>query len=92
MALSVQRLRGGTKVYLSTSRATRFQKQQALHPQQEIELIQYIDRISKQGLPPNRDMVRRLALQLAQKELGYHWVDRFVQRYPIFLNQNWSPR
>jgi len=30
-------------------------------------------------------MVRRLASQLAQKELGYHWVDRFVQRYPNLL-------
>ena len=30
-------------------------------------------------------MVRRLASQLAQKELGYHWVDRFVQRYPDLL-------
>jgi hypothetical protein len=30
-------------------------------------------------------MVRRFASQLAQKELGYHWVDRFVQRYPGLL-------
>jgi hypothetical protein len=70
---------------LTTSRAIRYQNQQALHPQQEKELIEYIDRISKQGLPPSRDMVRRLASQLAQKELGYHWVDRFVQRYPDLL-------
>jgi hypothetical protein len=32
-------------------------------------------------------MVRRLASQLAQEELGYHWVDRFVQRYPDLLKR-----
>jgi hypothetical protein len=30
-------------------------------------------------------MVQRFASQLAQKKLGYHWVDRFVQRYPDLL-------
>jgi hypothetical protein len=72
---------------LTTSRAAYHENRQALHPQQEIELIQHIDRTSKQGLPPSRDMVRRLASWLAQKELGYHWVDRFVQRYPDLLKR-----
>ena len=57
---------------LTTSRATYHENRRALHPQQEIELIQCIDRISKQGLPPSREMVRRLASQLAQKEIVYH--------------------
>jgi hypothetical protein len=70
---------------LTTSRAIRYQNQQALHPQQEKELIEYIDRVSKQGLPPDRNLVRRFASELAQKEIGYHWVDRFVQRYPDLL-------
>jgi transposase-like protein len=63
---------------LTTSRAAYHENRRALHPQQEIELIQCIDRISKQGLPPSRDIVRRLASQLAQKELRYHWVNCFV--------------
>lgn len=58
---------------LTTSRAAYHKNRRALHPQQEIELIQCIDRISKQGLPPSRDMVRRLSSQLVQKELGYHY-------------------
>lgn len=70
---------------ITTSRSVAAQNCQALHPQQELELIRYIDRISKQGLPPTRDTIRRFATQLAQKELGYHWVDRFVQRYPDLL-------
>jgi hypothetical protein len=70
---------------LSTSRAIRYQNQQALNPQQELELTQYIDQISNQGVPPTRDILQIFASQLAQKELGYHWVDRFVQRYPDLL-------
>jgi hypothetical protein len=59
-------------ITLTTSRAAYHENRRALHPQQEIELIQCIDQISKQGLPPSRDIVRRLASQLAQKELRYH--------------------
>jgi hypothetical protein len=70
---------------LTTSHAICYQNQQALHPQQGIELIRYIDRLCVRGIPPSRDMVRGFASELAQKEIGYHWVDRFVQRYPGLL-------
>lgn len=53
--------------------------QQSLHPQQEQELLGYIDRLTGQGLPPKRAIVRSLASQIAHKELGVYWVDRFVQ-------------
>ncbi|KAH7548763.1 hypothetical protein BM1_10929 [Bipolaris maydis] len=51
-----------------------------VHPQHEAELIDYIDRLTKRGLPPTRSIIRNIASQLAQKQLGYHWVDRFVYR------------
>ncbi|KAF2621069.1 hypothetical protein BU25DRAFT_355167 [Macroventuria anomochaeta] len=70
---------------LTTSCAICYQNQQALHLQQEIELIEYINQVSKQGLPPDRNLVQRLASQLVQNELGYHWIDCFVQRYPGLL-------
>ncbi|EUC27037.1 hypothetical protein COCCADRAFT_72096, partial [Bipolaris zeicola 26-R-13] len=38
------------------------------------------DRLTKRGLPPTRSIIRNIASQLAQKQLGYHWVDRFVHR------------
>ena len=37
---------------VSASRNTRAQNQQALHPQQEQELLQYIKRLTERGLPP----------------------------------------
>jgi hypothetical protein len=74
----------------STSCATRFENQQALHVQQELELLRYIERLTKQGLPPTRAMIRNFASQIAQRELGVHWVDRFVQRHPEQLISKWT--
>jgi hypothetical protein len=66
----------------STSLNTRFENQQALHPQQELELLRYIERLTERGLPPTRAMIRSFPSHIAQRELGVHWVDRFVQRFP----------
>ncbi|EMD67027.1 hypothetical protein COCSADRAFT_56332, partial [Bipolaris sorokiniana ND90Pr] len=63
---------------ISRSRQAAAQNQQAVHPQHEAELIDYIDRLTKRGLAPTRSIIRNIASQLAQKQLGYHWVDRFV--------------
>jgi hypothetical protein len=74
----------------STSRNTKAQNQQALHPQQEAELVRHIERLNRQGLPPTRAMIRNFASQIAQRELGEHWVDRFVQRHPDELISKWT--
>jgi hypothetical protein len=50
-----------------------------LHPRQH---LQYIECLTRRVLPPTRAMIRNFAVQIAQTELGEHWVDRFVQRYP----------
>jgi hypothetical protein len=73
----------------STSRNTKAQIQQALHPQQEAELVSYIERLDRQGLPPTRAMIQNFASQIAQRELGEHWVGRFVQRHPNELISKW---
>jgi hypothetical protein len=70
---------------LSTSRAT-----QAIPPQQEQELLLYIKQLTRQGLPPTRAMIQNFASQIAQRELGVHWVDRFVKRYPDELISKWT--
>jgi hypothetical protein len=41
----------------STSRATCNGNQRALHPHQEQELLQYIERLTRKGLPPTRSMI-----------------------------------
>jgi hypothetical protein len=63
---------------LSTSYAIRGENQRALHPQQEQELLRYIGRLTRQDLPPKRAMIRNFGSQIAKRELGVNWVDRFV--------------
>jgi hypothetical protein len=41
----------------STSCSLNAQNCQALHPQQELELLDYIKSLTKQGLPPTRAMI-----------------------------------
>jgi hypothetical protein len=41
----------------STSLNTRFENQQAIHPQQEQELLRYIEHLTKRGLPPTQAMI-----------------------------------
>jgi hypothetical protein len=74
----------------TTSRDTQAQNLQALHPQQEQELLRYIERLTRQGLPPTRPMIRRFASDIAKKELGRGWVDRFTQRYQVDLISHWA--
>ena len=75
---------------ISTSRATRYENQQDLNPQQEAELLRYIERIIRRVPPPTRAMIRNFASQIAKRELGVHWVGRFVQRYPDELISKWT--
>jgi hypothetical protein len=75
---------------VSTSLNTRFQNQQALHPQQEQELLQYIKQLNRRGLPPTRAMIRNFASQIARREVGVNWVDRFVKRHPDNLISKWT--
>lgn len=74
----------------STSRSLEAQNRQALHPQQEQQLLQYIKQLTIRGLQPTRSMMRNFASQIAQREVGEHWVDRFVHRYPDELISKWT--
>ncbi|KAF2851074.1 hypothetical protein T440DRAFT_79185 [Plenodomus tracheiphilus IPT5] len=70
---------------VSVSRNTKAENQQVLHPQQEQELLRYVEHLTRQGLPPTRSMIQNFALQIAKKELGEHWVDCYMQRYQVNL-------
>jgi hypothetical protein len=73
-----------------SSPSIKAQNQQALHPQQELELLRYIERLTRQGLPPTRPMIRRFASDIAKRELGKGWVDRFIARYKVDLISRWA--
>ncbi|KAH4900865.1 hypothetical protein HBI80_150040 [Parastagonospora nodorum] len=51
-----------------------------LSPPQESELILYIEKLTRQGLPPTREMIRNFASSIAKKEVSERWVSRFIGR------------
>lgn len=75
---------------VSASRNTKAQNQQALHPQQEQELLRYIEQLTKRGLPPTQAMIRRFASDIAKRELGKGWVDWYIQQYKVDLISRWA--
>jgi hypothetical protein len=64
--------------------------QQALNPQQERELVIYIEGLTRQGLPPTREMIINFASQVAHRQLSESWVTRFINRHSIHLISRWS--
>jgi hypothetical protein len=72
------------------SRVHQAQLQQALNPQQEAELVQYIGGLSERGLPPKRKMVRNFGCAVAQEEVSEAWVSRFLKRNNTYLTSKWT--
>ncbi|KAF2690340.1 hypothetical protein K458DRAFT_459503, partial [Lentithecium fluviatile CBS 122367] len=63
---------------LNTERIIKYRN---LNISQESALVEYIKALYKRGLPSTRQMVRNFALEIAKKEVGKCWVDRFIGRY-----------
>jgi hypothetical protein len=57
----------------------------SLHPQHEVELVQYIKTLTERRLPPTRTMIQQFASQLAGKEVSKSWVTRFLHRHLNYL-------
>jgi transposase len=64
--------------------------QRKLNPQQEEELIKYVEKLTVRGLSPTREMLRRFASGIAQEEVGKQWVTRFVNRHHDQLVSRWT--
>jgi hypothetical protein len=63
---------------ISKSRNLKAQNRHALPIQQEQELLKYIKQLTERGLLPTRAMIQRFGLEIAKRELGVHWVDRYI--------------
>jgi membrane-bound lytic murein transglycosylase B len=49
------------------------QKQQLLNPQQEKDLVQYVNKLTDNGIPPTTAMLRNFAGEIAGKRPGECW-------------------
>jgi hypothetical protein len=80
-----RRWRGVTR-----SKEDGYANQQALSPQQEMELVRYIETLTKRGLPPTREMIRNFSSTVAKRQLGEGWVTRFINRHKLDLISKWT--
>jgi hypothetical protein len=56
------------------------QAQNKLNPQQEAELIQYVNDLTKKALPPTRDMIRNFASKIAAAPVGDSWGEALFEQ------------
>jgi transposase-like protein len=54
------------------------ERQLLLNPHQEHELMLYIGRCVRRGLPPTREMLQNFAATIANREVSESWVTRFL--------------
>jgi hypothetical protein len=71
-------------------RAAKNSAQLALNPQQEAELVRYIEDLTKRALPPTRDMIRNFASHFNPDGVSEAWVNRFVHRHGDHLVSKWT--
>jgi len=54
---------------------------QLLNTAQEDVLLSYIDRLTDKHIPPTTQIVRNLAEEILNKDVGKNWAAGFVERY-----------
>ncbi|KAK1915855.1 hypothetical protein P3342_003670 [Pyrenophora teres f. teres] len=74
----------------SKSIAQEAQQRQLLNPQQEAEIVDYIERCTRSGLPPTRQMIKNFASAVAKWDVGEGWVTRFLHRQHDHLTPKWT--
>ena len=57
-----------------------------LTPQQEKELVDYINKLSVFGLPPVISMIRNFTFDISKKTPGKNWPTRFISKYSSKLD------
>ncbi|CAE7002980.1 HTH Tnp Tc5 domain containing protein [Pyrenophora teres f. teres] len=75
---------------VSRSRADYTADKQSLALHQELELVRYITKLTKQGIPPTREMIRNFSSEVAHQQLSESWVTRFINRHEIYLISKWT--
>jgi Tc5 transposase DNA-binding domain/DDE superfamily endonuclease len=75
---------------ITASRTTRISNTQKLNPQQEAELVKYIEGLTARRLQPTREMVRNFASAIAKQDVGKNWVTRFIARHKNNIESHWT--
>ena len=76
---------------VSRDKSTSDGMRQSLSPHQELELVQYIVGLHKQGLSPTREMVQNFGSEILGDPVSISWVNRFLHRNYDQLLVRWGP-
>ncbi len=68
---------------LQGSRNDKYENDRAFNTNQEIELVQYIEKLCKRGIAPTYEMMRNFAAEISQKYIGKNGVYRFLERHHL---------
>jgi hypothetical protein len=72
------------------SNAEEARQQQLLSPQQEDELVKYIERCTRDSLLPTRSMLNNFATAVTKWEVSDSWVDWFLHHHANKLTTKWT--
>jgi hypothetical protein len=81
----LQRHQGKTRSYEEMA-----ERQQLLNWQQEHEVVLYIERCIRRGLPPIQEMIQNFAAAVAKWEVSESWLSWFLHRHADELTIKWS--
>jgi hypothetical protein len=73
----------------TSSKKEGYDRQRKLTPQQELELVKYIEEQGVKGLAPTREMVQNFASKIAQTPVSLTWVTKFINRHQPDLISKW---
>jgi hypothetical protein len=65
--------------HVTGSKQSGYDAQRLLTTAQSNSLKKYINDLTERGLPPTNAMVRNFAAQIAQKQPGPHWIERWLK-------------
>ena len=72
------------------SREAKAISQRLISPQDEEELVQYIEGLTARHLAPTRQMIKNFAAPVAKREVSESWVTRFISRHKDRLISMWT--
>jgi hypothetical protein len=65
-------------------------RKRKLSPDEEVELVVYIETLTKRGLSPTREMISNFASEVAKLPCLQRWVSRFLAQNQEFLSMKWT--
>jgi hypothetical protein len=74
----------------TSSKKEGYEQQRKLTPQQELELVKYIEEQGVKGLAPTRKMVQNFASMVAKTPVSMRWVTKFINRHQSDLTSKWT--